>query len=102
MRVLGAFWWRMGAWTGIITVILLGISLLTGERAGLLINVPVWVGLAFVLAAYPAGIAVVEDVIPGQGIRVPAIAMFMATALSASVAAFVLANWVGPALLSSA
>ena len=102
MRLLGSFWWRMVLWTAVISGILLGIAVLTVEGGGVLSNAPVWIGLAFVLAAYPAGIAVAEDVIPDQGLRVSAIGVFMAAAVSASLAAFVLANWLAPALLSSA
>ena len=101
MRVLSSFWWRMVLWTGVISGILLGITVLTVEGGGVLISAPLWIGTAFVLAAYPAGIAVADDVIPNRGIRVSAVGMFMATAVSASLAAFVLANWLAPALLSS-
>jgi hypothetical protein len=55
--------------------------------------------MAVVLAAYPAGIGV-SGLVPGAGRwSIAGLALFAGAAISASAAAFVLANWVAPAVL---
>ena len=99
MRLLLSFWRAMVVWTGIVAIILFGITALTGSGEGLLVSAPVWIGMAFMLAAYPAGISAADLAIPDRSFSVSRMAAFVALAVSASLAAFVLANWIAPALL---
>ena len=57
------FWTRLGVWTGILLAIFLGLGMGQGMGA-LLAYIPAMGGLALVLAAYPAGLAVAGMVLP--------------------------------------
>lgn len=100
MRLSIAFWRSMAVWTLLIVVLLLAISALTGAGGDILAGVPVWIGLAFVLAAYPAAITVADDVFPAREVDLARAGVFAAVTASASAATFILANVVAPMLLS--
>ncbi len=54
---------RLVLWTGILLIIFLGLGIRQGMSA-LLAHIPAMGGLALVLAAYPAGLAVAGMVLP--------------------------------------
>ena len=93
-------------WTGILFLILITVSLVGGQSVGtVMAHIPVWGGLALVLAAFPAGLAVSEETIPDAGAGAgagawpnvrPIVHMTLA-AMLVSLFTFVLAGWVGPA-----
>lgn len=101
MSLAKTFWRTMAIWTAIIAGILIGITALTGGASELLASAPLWIGMAFLLAAYPAGIATVDHVLPDRTLSAASLATFTAVAASAAFAAFLLTNWVGPALQPS-
>ncbi|MGD2069317.1 MAG: hypothetical protein PVI57_11640 [Gemmatimonadota bacterium] len=101
MRILIGFWRSLAVWTAFIAILLGAVTLLTGSGARVMAQVPLWLGMAFTLAAYPAGVAVSGAVLrPDHGRRGVTLGLFAGSAVGASVLAFLLLNWVAPALLS--
>ena len=68
MRLLSLFWRSILLWTAIISLLLFGITIVTGSEVPVA-SAPVWIGLAFMLAAYPSGIRVAPEAIPGPGLN---------------------------------
>lgn len=100
MRLLSLFWRSILLWTAIISLLLFGITVVTGSEVPVA-SAPVWIGLAFMLAAYPSGIRVAPEAIPGPGLSFSRLGLFVAASASASVATFMLVNWLAPLLLSA-
>jgi hypothetical protein len=58
MQLALRFWTKLMMWTGILFLILITVSLVGGQSVGtVMAHIPVWGGLALVLAAFPAGLA---------------------------------------------
>ena len=99
MQLAVRFWTKLMMWTGILFLILISVSLVSGQSVGtVMAHIPVWGGLALVLAAFPAGLAVSEQTIPDTGAQPnvrPIVHMTLA-AMLVSLFTFVLAGWVGP------
>ena len=108
MQLALRFWTKLLMWTGILFLILITVSLVSGQSVGtVMAHIPVWGGLALVLAAFPAGLAVSEQTVPdaetgagagaGAGAIVRPIIHMTLAAMLVSLFTFVLAGWVGPA-----
>lgn len=110
MQLALRFWTKLMMWTGILFLILITVSLVGGQSVGtVMAHIPVWGGLALVLAAFPAGLAVSEETVPdaetgvgagagaGVGVIVRPIIHMTLAAIVVSLFTFVLAGWVGPA-----
>ncbi len=69
MQLALRFWTRVALWTGILLVTLMTITLIAsdGGMAAAVANLPSWAGLALVLSAFPAGIAVSRETLPEDG-----------------------------------
>ncbi len=91
------FWTRLVLWTGILLVIFLGLGIGQGMSA-LLAHIPAMGGLALVLAAYPAGLAVAGMVLPDGRPAVRPLVQFTLAAAAVCVLTLVLAGYVGPAV----
>ncbi len=97
MRLVIRFWSALVVWAAILLLLLLGVSLLSGqpprELAGNLLS---WLGLALALAAYPAGVHVSGEVFR-EGERLPRrVAAAAVAAALASVLMFGLGNFIAP------
>lgn len=90
---------NVGVWTVILLALLSLIGVITGQPFSQVVSHwPTWGGLALVLSAFPAGIAVVDDVFPRTGgIEVQQFGWGAAAAATVSLMAFVLVAYVGPA-----
>lgn len=101
MQLVLRFWIRVALWTAGLVVVFTAIPLIAGMGLGNAIpRLAVWGGLALVLAAFPAGIAVAKDVFPetGRPSLGPSVAVSLG-ALALSLAVLVLGGWVGPTLV---
>ncbi len=97
MRLLLRFWQALAIWSGILVVILLVISLATGQSAAqVLAYLPAWAGLAFALAAFPAGIWVSSEAFPNGLLVLRRIVDVGVAVLSVSAVMFVLGNSIAP------
>ena len=103
MKILLKFLVSAAAWTGILLVLLSAVSLLSGQGLGeVLRHLPVWGGLSLVLSAFPAGIAVAEQVFPRQGgIDLREFGAALAGVVALVVLTFGLVAYVGPALVAN-
>ena len=99
MKIFLEFLKAVGIWTAILLVLLSLIGLVLGQGfAEVLSHWPVWGGLALVLSAFPAGIAVVDDVFPRTGgVDVRAFGWGTASAGTVALVTFVLVAYLGPA-----
>ncbi len=102
MTVIARFATRLLLWTFLLSSFFVLVAVLTG--AGLweaLTSFTVLGGLALVLAAYPAGIAVSQRVFDDGKIRLGRFAEFVAVTASLAVVLLVLVGWVGPSIARS-
>ncbi len=99
-RIVGNFWKWIIVWTVAGTALFVGVGVMTIEAYAPLRTAPVWLGMALVLAAYPAGIATAAHVWEEGRFSLERLAVFAGAAISVSVVAFVLANGVAPRALS--
>ncbi len=98
MRTAVTFWVRLALWTAILLVLLVGASLFTGMAAAdVFVSLPVWAGLAIVLAAFPAGLSVSAAILPDGRFGWRLIGEMVAATVAVSVLTFVLAGYAGPA-----
>ncbi len=97
MRLALRFLGRLGVWTGILLLVLVGLQLPQGltHVGG---HLPAWFGFALVLAAFPAGLGVAGEVLPDGRPRIRPIVEFTGAALVLCVLTLVLAGYVGPAV----
>ncbi len=104
MKVLLKFFAAVAVWTAILLALLSGISIVGGQGlAEVLSHLPFWGGLAFVLSAFPAGIAVVDDVFPRSGgIDVRTFGVAAAGAVTLALLTFMLVAYAGPAAVRGA
>ena len=97
MHLAFRFWSHLGLWTGILIAILATVSLLMGGTWGSTVaRLTVWGGLALVLAAYPAGIAVTRQVLARERFRFRSLMAVSLAAITVCVLTFLLAGYVGP------
>ena len=91
------FWTRLALWTGILLVIFVFLGLQPGEGVGpVLAHLPAWAGLALVLSAYPAGLAVSRETLPGERFVLRRLIEVALAAALVSLMTLVLAEYVGP------
>ena len=100
MRLAFRFWAQLGLWTGVLLGILIVVSLLMGGTwVSTIARLPVWGGLALVLAAYPAGIAASRKVIVGERLQLRSLVEVSIAAVAVCVLTFLLAGYVGPVVV---
>ena len=100
MRLAFRFWAQLGLWTGVLLAILIIVSLLMGGTwASTIARLPVWGGLALVLAAYPGGIAVSRQVLSRECFQFRSLVEVSIAALAVCVLTFLLAGYVGPVVV---
>ena len=100
MRLAFRFWAQLGLWTGVLLAILIIVSLLMGGTwASTIARLPVWGGLALVLAAYPGGIAVSRQVLSRERFQFRSLVEVSIAALAVCVLTFLLAGYVGPVVV---
>jgi MFS family permease len=96
MKLALKFWGRLGIWGGGLFVFLVVISLMLGQSLGeALARAPVWLGLGMALAAYPAGIAVAQDVFPDGRFVLRRVVEVTLAAASVTLLMLTLGNVVG-------
>ena len=109
MKVILRFWMYAGIWAIALYVLLVGVTVVMGQPFGdVVTNLPVWGGLALVLAAFPAGVTVSGDVLGsvhevdkvGDGWWRPPLLLTVGAAGIAAVF-FVMAGYLGPAVARS-
>ena len=86
-------------WTLIIAAILLTVTAVSGSLLTAVTQAPAWLGFAFIVAAYPAGIQSAPDVFDTDRSLLVGLAAFSGLAIATSAAAFVMVNVVAPAVL---
>lgn len=99
MSVLKTFWRLQLLWLLLISVLFAAVGALSGAGADALARAPVWMGMALLLASYPAGIGTHDVVLPGGEPSPAGLGAFLATSLSVTLVTFAFANWVAPRLL---
>ena len=101
-KVIAKFWTALAVWA-IGIDLFLGLMDLTSPRegGGFLTGLVTWGGMSLVLAAFPAGLAASRAVL-GEEFAWRRWMAFGVIAASASAALFILAGWIGPAILSNA
>ena len=72
MRIALRFWIHLLAWAGILLAIFTLLDQVGDDTVSIWARVPVWGGLALVLAAFPAGIAVSSRTFPDRRWSLPA------------------------------
>ncbi len=97
MKIVATFWKWLAIWTGLVGALYVDASLLGGGGAGVR-ALPVSLGMALVLASYPAGIAVSGSVFGNGGPSRSQLTAFVEAAVSACVVLFLLTNWLAPAV----
>ena len=99
MRLALRFWKYLLLWTGILLVLLLAVTTVAGSGPReVLVGLPVWLGLALALAAYPAGVAVADDTLPAGRLDIRRIVSVGLAAAAVSVLMLTLGNVAGPRL----
>jgi hypothetical protein len=100
MSIVIRFFSHLVMWTAILAVFFTMVLLLTGsaDLAGALTSFMVLGGLALVLAAFPAGIAVSRKVLTEGSRRVRPLTEFAAATLALAVLVLILVGWIGPSL----
>ena len=95
------FWTSLLVWA-IGIDLFLGLMYITSPRegTGLLAGLVTWGGMSLILAAFPAGL-VASKLVLGEEFDWKRWLAFGVIAASVSVALFVLAGWIGPAILSN-
>ena len=101
MKVVLKFLVSAASWTGILLVLLSAVSLFSGEGLGDVVrHLPVWGGLSLVLSAFPAGIAVADQVFPRRGgIDLRESGAVLAGVVVLTLLTFGLVGYVGPGWL---
>ena len=66
MKLAGRFWLQLAIWTAILRAIFFVLGVVSPNQGfrEVVGHLPMWAGLALVLAAYPAGLAVSRAVLP--------------------------------------
>ncbi len=103
MKLAGRFWLKLAIWIAILLTIffVLGVVFPNQGFREVVGHLAVWAGLALVLAAYPAGLAVSHEVLPdGPLVWRPVVEVTLAAA-AVCVLTLILAGYVGPAVLRS-
>jgi len=102
MRLALRFWKHLLLWTGILLVLLLAVTAVAGRAPReVLASLPVWLGLALALAAYPAGVAVAADTLPAGKLEPRRIVSVGLAAAAVSMLMLTLGNVAGPRLARS-
>jgi len=99
--VLTTFWRGTLGWTALLAVGLLLVSALSGSIADALSQAPVWLVMALTLAAYPGGLVAAEPVFADDRASIPRACVLLGAGLSASFLAFIVTNFVAPALVDA-
>jgi len=99
--VVSRFWRSTLLWTALLAAGLLLATAASGSLRQALAQAPAWLGMAFVLAAYPGGLAVARGVFDDHPGWVSRSFVLLSAGVSASVLAFVVMNLVAPALIEA-
>ena len=103
MKLAGRFWLKLAIWIAILLTIFTVLGVVSPNQGfrEVVAHLPVWAGLALVLAAYPAGLAVSREVLPdGPLVWRPVVEVTLAAA-GVCVLTLILAGYIGPAVLRS-
>jgi hypothetical protein len=100
-RIAYVFWRSTAAWAALLAVGLVLVSAISGSFTDALANVPVWLVMAFVLAAYPGGLAASAPVFAEERGWLGRSMALLVAGLSASFLAFFATNFVAPALIDA-
>lgn len=103
MKLAGRFWLKLGIWIAILLTIFFVLGVVSPDQGfrGVVGHLPVWAGLALVLAAYPAGLAVSREVLPdGPLVWRPVVEVTLAAA-AVCVLTLIMAGYIGPVVLRS-
>ena len=101
MKIAVVFWRSTLAWAALLAVGLLLVSALSGSLADAISNAMVWLVMALVLAAYPGGLSAAKPVFADEDRWAARAGALLAAGLSASLVAFLVTNFVAPALIDS-
>ena len=99
MKLFLKFFASVAVWTAVLLTLLSGVSIVGGQSlSSVFSHLPVWGGLALVLSAFPAGIAVAGEVFPRRSvISFRMFGAFAASAVTLALLTFVLVGYAGPA-----
>jgi hypothetical protein len=97
MRLALRFWLLLLLWTGILLLMLVTVSLVSGQAvAEVLAHLPVWAALSLALAAFPAGVLVSPQAFPQDRLVPRRLLEVVVAAAAVSVFMLVLGNYLAP------